>query len=103
MPLVERNQVHGLYSSGAVRQCVAAVESLFLASGGTALQETHPLQQLNRDIKAMAVCMRRLAHENNLELWGASILGKPLNSANSSDIWIFGVRVKILAVLMGSE
>lgn len=78
MSLIERNQVRA-YSSGAVRQCVAAVESLFLESGGTALQETHPLQQLNRDIKAMAL-HAALVHENNLELWGASKLGKPLNS-----------------------
>ena len=40
MPLVERNRTR-VYSSGAVRQCVAAIESLFLASGGTALQDTH--------------------------------------------------------------
>ena len=78
MALVERNRAR-VYSSGAVRQCITAVESLFLASGGTALQETHPLQQLNRDIKAMAQ-HAALAHENNLELWGASRLGKPLNS-----------------------
>ena len=78
MPLVERNLVRA-YSSGAVRQCIAAIESLFLAAGGTALQETHPLQQLNRDAKATAV-HAALAHENNLELWGASRLGKPLNS-----------------------
>ncbi len=78
MPLVERNRIRA-YSSGAVRQCVAATEALFLASGGTALQETHPLQQLNRDAKAMAL-HAALAHENNLELWGASRLGKPLNS-----------------------
>ena len=78
LPVVERNRVR-VYSSGAVRQCVAAIESLFLASGGTAIQETHPLQQLNRDAKAMAL-HAALAHENNLELWGASRLGKPLNS-----------------------
>ena len=78
MPLVERNRIRA-YSSGAVRQCVAAIEALFLASGGTAMQETHPLQQLTRDAKAMAL-HAALAHENNLELWGASRLGKPLNS-----------------------
>ena len=78
IPLVERNRIRA-YSSGAVRQCVAAIESLFLASGGTALQETHPLQQLNRDAKAMAL-HAALVHENNLELWGASRLGKSLNS-----------------------
>ena len=78
MPLVERNRTR-VYSSGAVRQCVAAIESLFLASGGTALQDTHPLQQFNRDAKAMAL-HAAIAHENNLELWGASRLGKPLNS-----------------------
>ncbi len=78
MPLVERNQTR-VYSSAAVRQCVAAIEALYLESGGTALQATHPLQQLNRDIKAMAL-HAALVHENNLELWGASRLGKPLNS-----------------------
>ena len=78
MPLVERNRVRA-YSSGAVRQCVAAIESLFLESGGTALQETHPLQQLTRDVKAMSL-HAALVHENNLELLGASRLGKPLNS-----------------------
>lgn len=78
LPVVERNRVR-VYSSAAVRQCVAAIESLFLASGGTVIQETHPLQQLNRDAKAMAL-HAALAHENNLELWGASRLGKPLNS-----------------------
>lgn len=78
MPLVERNRVR-VYSSAAVSQCVATVEALYLESGGTALQETHPLQQLNRDIKAMAL-HAALVHENNLELWGASKLDKPLNS-----------------------
>ncbi len=78
MPLVERNQVRA-YCSAAVRQCVAAVEALFLESGGTTLQETHPLQQLNRDIKAMAL-HAALVHDNNLELWGAARLGKLLNS-----------------------
>ena len=78
MPIDERSRVRA-YSSAAVRQCVAAIESMFLASGGTALQESHPLQQLSRDAKAMAV-HAALSHENNLELWGAVKLGKPLNS-----------------------
>jgi 3-hydroxy-9,10-secoandrosta-1,3,5(10)-triene-9,17-dione monooxygenase len=78
MPVEERSRIRA-YSSGAVRQCVNAIESLFLASGGTALQESHPLQQLLRDSKAMAE-HAALSHENNLELWGAVRLGKPLNS-----------------------
>ena len=78
MPINERSRIRA-YSSGAVRQCVVAIESMFLASGGTALQESHPLQQLTRDAKAMAA-HAALAHENNLELWGAVKLGKPLNS-----------------------
>lgn len=78
MPINERSRIRA-YSSGAVRQCVAAIESMFLASGGTALHESHPLQQLTRDAKAMAV-HAALSHENNLELWGAVKLGKPLNS-----------------------
>jgi 3-hydroxy-9,10-secoandrosta-1,3,5(10)-triene-9,17-dione monooxygenase len=78
MSLDERSRIR-VYSSAAVRQCVAAIESLFLASGGTALQESHPLQQLARDSKAMAA-HAALSHENNLELWGGVRLGKPLNS-----------------------
>lgn len=78
MPVDQRSRVR-VYSSAAVRQCVAAIESMYLASGGTALQESHPLQQLSRDSKAMAV-HAALSHENNLELWGAVKLGKPLNS-----------------------
>ena len=79
MPIAERSIVRA-YSSGAVRQCVSAIETMFLASGGTALQESHPLQKLLRDSKAMAA-HAALSHENNLELWGAVILDKPLNSA----------------------
>ncbi len=78
MPIEERSIVRA-YSSAAVRQCVSAIESMFLASGGTALQENHPLQKLLRDSKAMAA-HAALSHENNLELWGAVILDKPLNS-----------------------
>jgi 3-hydroxy-9,10-secoandrosta-1,3,5(10)-triene-9,17-dione monooxygenase len=78
MPIEERSLVRA-YSSGAVRQCVSAIESMFLASGGTALQINYPLQQLLRDSKAMAA-HAALAHENNLQLWGAVKLEKPLNS-----------------------
>ncbi|NKB36010.1 MAG: hypothetical protein GKR93_02415 [Gammaproteobacteria bacterium] len=78
MPIKERSVVRA-YSSGAVRQCVSAIESMFLASGGTALQESNPLQKLLRDSKAMAA-HAALSHENNLELWGAVLLNKPVNS-----------------------
>jgi 3-hydroxy-9,10-secoandrosta-1,3,5(10)-triene-9,17-dione monooxygenase len=79
MPIEERSIIRA-YSSAAVRQCVSAIESMFLASGGTALQTNHPLQQLLRDSKAMAA-HAALSHENNLQLWGAVKLEKPLNSA----------------------
>ena len=42
MPLVERNLVCA-YSSGAVRQCIAAIESLFLAAADPALPFENPI------------------------------------------------------------
>ncbi len=78
MSVVDRNLVRA-FSSAAVRGCVQAVSELFLASGGTALQQSHPLQQMHRDVYAMAQ-HAALVHENNLELLGAAALGKPLNS-----------------------
>ena len=78
MPVEERSRIR-VYSSAAVRQCVEAIDAMFLASGGTALQQSNPLQQLLRDARAMAA-HAALSHENNLELWGAVRLGKPLNS-----------------------
>lgn len=78
MPLDERSRVRA-YSSAAVRHCVDAIDQMFLASGGTALQEDHPLQRLLRDARGMAA-HAALNHENNLALWGAVRLDKPLNS-----------------------
>ncbi|MFT5133742.1 MAG: 3-hydroxy-9,10-secoandrosta-1,3,5(10)-triene-9,17-dione monooxygenase [Gammaproteobacteria bacterium] len=78
MPVIERSQVR-VYSSAAVRQCVTAIDVMFAASGGSALQENNPLYKLSMNARAVAA-HAALAHENNLQLWGAARLGKPLNS-----------------------
>jgi len=78
MPVFERSQVR-VYSSAAVKQCVTAIDAMFAASGGTALQDSNPLYKLSIEARAVAA-HAALAHENNLQLWGAARLGKPLNS-----------------------
>ena len=76
--LIERTRIRA-FGSAAVQQCVGAVQSLFLASGGQANQQSSLLQQLQRDVHAMAL-HAALSNENNLELWGAAALEQPLNS-----------------------
>lgn len=71
-PLRARVRVDSAY---AVRQCVEAIETLFLASGGGVLQRSHPLQRLQRDVHAMAL-HGALVLEPNLELYGAIALGQ---------------------------
>jgi alkylation response protein AidB-like acyl-CoA dehydrogenase len=78
MDIPARNRVRA-YASAAVRQCIEAVNQLFLVSGGSASQQANPLQQWHRDVHAMAQ-HAALLHENNLELWGAAVLDQPLNS-----------------------
>ena len=78
LSVAERTRIRA-YGSAAVRQCVDAVQSLFLASGGRAVQEGSPLQQLQRDVQAMAL-HAALSNENNLELWGAAELNQSLNT-----------------------
>jgi len=62
-------------SSYAVRQCLEAIETLYLASGGGVLQQSHPLGRLQRDVHAMDL-HGALVLEPNLELYGAIALGQ---------------------------
>jgi 3-hydroxy-9,10-secoandrosta-1,3,5(10)-triene-9,17-dione monooxygenase len=59
--------------------CVEAVERIFLASGGSANYETHPLQRYWRDIHAMAA-HASLNFDASGENFGRMELGLPHNS-----------------------
>lgn len=49
----ERLATKRLYTAHAVRLCAEAVDRLFAASGGGALQDTNPLQRIWRDVHAV--------------------------------------------------
>lgn len=78
MALEPRARVR-LEAAYAVRQCVEAVETLFLASGGGVLQETHPIQRAQRDVHAMNV-HAVLPLDTNLALYGSIALGLKPNT-----------------------
>ena len=78
LSIAQRARVRAL-GSAAVSQCVDAVQALFLASGGQAVQQGILMQQLHRDVNAMAL-HAALCNANNLELWGAAELNQALNS-----------------------
>ena len=63
-----------LDTSYAVRECLKAVQLLFLQGGGAVLHPTHPLQQAYQNISAVN-CHGFLAHEANLALYGSLITG----------------------------
>jgi 3-hydroxy-9,10-secoandrosta-1,3,5(10)-triene-9,17-dione monooxygenase len=63
----------------AVRQCLEAVEILYLASGGSGIAETSPLGRAWRDLHA--VNMHGLLNlETNMELYGRVVLGLKPNT-----------------------
>ncbi len=63
----------------AVRQCLDAVEILYLASGGSGIAEGSPLGRAWRDLHA--VNMHGLLNlETNLEMYGRIVLGLPPNT-----------------------
>jgi alkylation response protein AidB-like acyl-CoA dehydrogenase len=78
-PLQARARVRA-QSAYAVRLCLEALESLYLAAGGGVLQVDHPLARLQADIHAMHL-HAALNLDNNLELFGATVLGQPINTA----------------------
>ncbi len=73
MSPVEAAKVN-LETSYAVRECLAAVQALFLQAGGAVLQPGHPLQNAYQDVSAIC-CHGFLAHEANLTLYGSLLTG----------------------------
>lgn len=63
----------------AVRQCREAVDTLFLACGGSGLAESNPIQRAWRDLHAIAM-HGALAIEVNQEMFGRMLLGLPPNT-----------------------
>jgi alkylation response protein AidB-like acyl-CoA dehydrogenase len=60
----------------AIRQCLEATESLFLASGGSGIADESPLQRAARDLHAMSM-HGAFNLQTNLEMYGRSLLGLP--------------------------
>ena len=58
----------------ASRECLAAVQSLFLHSGGGVLMPQHPLQQAYQDVSAIN-CHGFLSHESAVRLYGSLASG----------------------------
>jgi 3-hydroxy-9,10-secoandrosta-1,3,5(10)-triene-9,17-dione monooxygenase len=58
----------------AVRECREAVETLFLASGGSGIADTNPVQRAWRDLHAITL-HGILALETNQEMYGRVLLG----------------------------
>ena len=65
--------------SFAVRLCLEGVETIYLAGGGSAIQETNPLQLASRDLHTINM-HGLLNRETNLELYRRMMLGLPANS-----------------------
>ncbi len=69
-----------LETSHAVRECLAAVQALFLQAGGAVLHPDHPLQLAYQDVTAIN-CHGFLAHEANVTLYGSLLTGHDHPSA----------------------
>jgi 3-hydroxy-9,10-secoandrosta-1,3,5(10)-triene-9,17-dione monooxygenase len=63
----------------AVRQCLEAVEILYLACGGSGIADANPLQRASRDLHAMNLHGLLNLH-TNLEMYGRMVLGLPQNT-----------------------
>lgn len=78
MAPVERARVR-MDCAHAVRQCLEAVDTLFLAGGGSGLAEANPIQRAWRDLHAINL-HGALALEVNQEMFGRMLLGLPPNT-----------------------
>jgi 3-hydroxy-9,10-secoandrosta-1,3,5(10)-triene-9,17-dione monooxygenase len=63
----------------AVRQCLEAVETLYLACGGSGIAEANPVQRAWRDLHAVNM-HGALALETNQEMFGRVLLGLEPNT-----------------------
>lgn len=63
----------------AMRLCLEAVDSLFIASGGSGLSNSNPLQIASRDLHAVNM-HGLLTLKTNLETYGRLLAGLPANS-----------------------
>ena len=78
MAPVERARIR-MDCAHAVRQCLEAVDTLFLAGGGSGLAEANPIQRAWRDLHAINM-HGALALEVNQEMFGRMLLGLPPNT-----------------------
>jgi 3-hydroxy-9,10-secoandrosta-1,3,5(10)-triene-9,17-dione monooxygenase len=62
-----------------VRQCLEAVETLYLACGGSGIGESNPVQRAWRDLHAVNM-HGLLTLETNQEMYGRVVLGLPPNT-----------------------
>jgi 3-hydroxy-9,10-secoandrosta-1,3,5(10)-triene-9,17-dione monooxygenase len=63
----------------AVRQCLEAVETLYMACGGSGIMEANPIQRASRDLHAMNL-HGLLNLQTNQEMYGRIVLGLPQNT-----------------------
>ncbi|HLI23016.1 MAG TPA: acyl-CoA dehydrogenase family protein [Stellaceae bacterium] len=78
MAPVERARIR-MDCAQAVRECCEAVDTLFLAGGGSGLAESNPIQRAWRDLHAIAM-HGALALEVNQEMYGRMLLGLTPNT-----------------------
>ncbi len=78
MEFVKRARVR-MDCAHAVRQCLEAVETLYLASGGSGIAEGNPTQRVWRDVHA--INMHGLLNlQTNQEMYGRILLGRTPNT-----------------------
>ncbi len=75
LPMDELAKIR-MYKGHIVRECVAAVDHLFAASGGGALQQDNPLQRIWRDVHAVQA-HAGLTWSNGARNYGSLALGLP--------------------------
>ena len=78
MPLEQRAKAR-MDCAYAVRLCMEAAQTLFLAGGGAGLSEANPLQVAARDLQAVNM-HGLLVQKTNLEMYGRVLLGLEPNS-----------------------
>ena len=76
---VERRAKARMDCAFAMRLCLEAVDSLYIASGGSGLANTNPLQLASRDLHAVNM-HGLLTLKTNLETYGRILAGLPSNS-----------------------